>query len=107
MKGNAERIFIDISSVKGKKYGPSVQSKRHWSIMVDEQNNLKFTKLFSTNNGMTKPTLGKIDYWEEQWIGCQTYLVIKRWQKRKIQEREERKDWKMNIDFKYTAQDTP
>ena len=75
--------------------------------MVDEQNNLKFTKLFSTKNGMTKPTLGKIDYWEEQWIGCQTYLVIKRWQNKKIQEREESKDWKMNIDFKYTARDTP
>ena len=28
-KGNSDQIFIDISSLKGKKYGPPVQPKRH------------------------------------------------------------------------------
>ena len=56
-KGNDERIFINISSVKGKNDGPQVQSKQHWSIMVYELTNLNFTKLFSTKNGMIDPTL--------------------------------------------------
>ena len=60
-KVNAERIFIDTSSVKEKDYGPPVQPKQHWSIMVDERTNLKFTKLFTTNNGIIEPTLEQIE----------------------------------------------
>ena len=59
-KGNDERTYIDISSVKVNKGGPLAQSKLHWLIMVDELTNLKFTKFFSTRNGIIEKTLEQI-----------------------------------------------
>ena len=56
-KGNYEQTFLYISSVIEKNYGPPVQLKRHWRIMVDERTKLKFTKLFSINNGIIEPNL--------------------------------------------------
>ena len=63
-KGNDERIFIDISSVKGKKDGPPFQWKQHWRVILYEQTNLKFTKIFSTKNGMIEPILEQIEKWK-------------------------------------------
>ena len=67
-KGNYKRIFINISSVNGKKNVPPVQSKRHWSIMVDERTNLKFIEFFTTHNGMVEPTLEKIEKWKNNGL---------------------------------------
>jgi hypothetical protein len=47
-----ERIFLDISSVKGEKDGPKVNPNRRWCIMVDEATNLKFPDFYTTKDGM-------------------------------------------------------
>ena len=54
-------IYRYIKCEKEKKDGQPVQSKRHWRIMIDEQTNLKFAKLFSTKNGMIEPNLEQIE----------------------------------------------
>jgi hypothetical protein len=54
-----ERLYLDMSSVKGEKDDPKVNPKRHWCIMVDEATNLKFSDFYQTKDGMVKPTLTK------------------------------------------------
>ena len=98
-KGNDERIFINISSVKGTSYGPQVQYKQHWSIMVEEQTNLNFTKFFSINNGMIEPTLEQIDKWKNNGLVVKHIRLYNADENNNLQERSEIKDLKMNIDF--------
>ena len=57
VKENTEKIFINISSVKGKSDEPLVQSKWHWRIMVNEWTILTSTKFFATKNGNIDPNL--------------------------------------------------
>jgi hypothetical protein len=59
-----ERIYLDISSIKGEKEGPKVNPKRHWCIMVDEATNLKFSDFYQTKDGMVEPTLTKWAKWQ-------------------------------------------
>ena len=44
---------------------------------------------------------------EESWISCQIYSVRKFRRKKNLQEQEEIKDLKTNIDFEYTTRETP
>ena len=105
-KGSYEQIFIDISSVKGKKYGPQVQSKLHWRIMVDERTNLKFTKFFSTSNGIIEPNFEQIEKWENNGLVVKHIHLEISGEKKKLKEQAEIKDCKINIDFEYTARYT-
>ena len=75
--------------------------------MVDERTNLKFTKLFSTNNGMIDPTLEQIEKWKNNGLVVKHIRLESSVENKKLQEQAERKDWKMNIDFDYTARDKP
>eukprot|EP00957_Ditylum_brightwellii_P027534 2081534-Ditylum_brightwellii.AAC.1 len=63
-----ERMFTDITTIKGEKNGPKVNPKRHWSILVDERSTLSMTKFYKTKSGMVDPTLKQFHKWQQQNI---------------------------------------
>ena len=103
---NELRIFIDLAWFKQPLEGPHI-SKRFWRMMVDERTQFKTSDFYETKNGMVVPTVEKLFQWKEKglyvkWIRCdnagenlalQTTCVTK--------------DWKLNIEFEFTARDTP
>eukprot|EP00957_Ditylum_brightwellii_P073664 5597242-Ditylum_brightwellii.AAC.1 len=60
-----ERIFIDITTIKGKKDGPEFNPKKQWLIKVDEYSMLKFSNFYKTKNGMVEPTLEQMLRWNQ------------------------------------------
>jgi len=102
-----ERIFLDISTIKGEKDGPKVNAKKNWRIMVDERTNMKFTKFFTTKNGMIEPTLAQLERWRQAGIKVKYIRCDNAGENKKLEERSDSADWKMGLRFEYTARDTP
>ena len=75
--------------------------------MVDEQTNLKFTKFFTTKNGIIEPTLEKIQKQKNNGLVVKNIQLDNSGENKKLQEQAGIKDWKMNIDFDYTTQGIP
>jgi len=106
-KANAERIYMDISTIKGEKDGPKVNAKRHWRILVDERTQMKFSKFFTTKSGMVEPTLEQIAKWKANNLVVKYIRCDNAGENKTLQKRSESKDWKMNLQFEYTARNTP
>ena len=102
-----ELMYLDISTIKGEKDGPAVNAKRHWRMMVDDWSGCKFSKFFTTKNGMIEPTLSQWHKWAQKGIKVQKVRMDNAGENKKLQEMAEGKDWKMTMDFTYTARDTP
>ena len=75
--------------------------------MLDEQTNLKFTKLFSTRSVIIDTTLEQLEKWKKNGLVVKNIWLYNAAENKKPQEPAETKDWKMSIFFKYTAQNTP
>eukprot|EP00957_Ditylum_brightwellii_P038657 2922379-Ditylum_brightwellii.AAC.1 len=102
-----ERIFLDISTIKGEKDGPKVNVKNQWRIMVDECTSLKFSDFFKTKNGMVEPTLEQFNRWSKKGIMVQYLRCDNAGENKTLEKRSQSSDWKMNIQFEYTARATP
>ena len=75
--------------------------------MVDEQTNLKFTKFFTTKNGIIEPTLEKIQKQKNNGLVVKNIQLDNSGENKKLQEQAGSKDWKMNIYFEYTTRGIP
>jgi hypothetical protein len=100
------RIFLDISTIKKVKNGPSV-TKPNWRIMVDEKSSLKFSEFFQTKDGMVEPTCEQLHKWKEAGIPVKFIRMDNAGENGKLQARAQSSDWKLNITCEYTARDTP
>jgi hypothetical protein len=105
-KTDERRIFLDILSVKANKQGMS-PTKPYWRIMVDERSTLKFSNFFETKNGMAEPTCEQLHRWKQNALGVKNIRLDNAGENKLLQQRAESKDWKLNIQFEYTARDTP
>jgi hypothetical protein len=103
---NESRMFLDISTIKQPKDGPRV-SKPNWRIMVDERTNMKFSDFFATKNGMIEPTCVKLNRWKQAGLAVKIMRLDNAGENKKLKERCESADWKLDIKFEFTARDTP
>eukprot|EP00957_Ditylum_brightwellii_P102446 7809157-Ditylum_brightwellii.AAC.1 len=101
-----ERVFLDISTVK-EKNRPKVNAKKNWHIMVDEFSSLKFTTFFPTKNAMVELTLEQFNQWQAKGIIVKFVRCDNAGENKLLEKRLQSKDWKMALDFKYTARATP
>jgi hypothetical protein len=100
------RIFLDIATVKRTKENPSV-TKPNWRIMVDERTGMKFSDFFETKNGMVEPTCVQWNKWKNAGLGVKYVRLDNAGENKKLKERSESSDWKLDIEFEFTARDTP
>jgi hypothetical protein len=103
---NNGRIYLDIATVKDKEGMPK-PTKPHWRIMVDERTKLKFTDFLETKNGMVELTCEKFHRWKEAGMPVKAVRLENAGENKALQKRADSADWKLNIDFEFTARDTP
>ena len=103
----AERVFLDISTVKKPNDGTVINSKKNWRIIVDERTQMKFSEFFETKNGMIEPTCVQINQWNQNGLIVKYLHCDNAGENRKLEERINGVDWKLNVEFEYTARDTP
>jgi hypothetical protein len=100
------RIYLDISTIKKEKDGPSV-TKGNWRIMVDERLPLKFSEFFQTKSGMIEPTCQQLFKWQQAGLPVKYVRLDNAGENKALQNRTESSDWKMSIEYEYTAWNTP
>ena len=101
-----KRVFLDIATLKSKEGQPPV-TKPNWLIIVDEATNMKFSFFFATKNGMVEPTCELFHKWKQQGHVVQIVRMDNAGENRKLQARCCSVDWKLNMEFEFTARDTP
>jgi len=106
-KNSGERVFLDIATFKGEKDGPAVNARKNWRIMVDERTQMKFTKFFKTKDGMVVSTLEQFERWNKAGMQVKYVRLDNAGENVKLQKVSDSKDYKLNLQFEFTARDTP
>jgi hypothetical protein len=99
-------VYLDIATVKRRENMPKVR-KPNWRIMVDERTQLKFSNFFSTKNGMVEPTCEQLHRWKQSGIAVKYMRLDNAGENKLLQQMCESKDWKLGINFEFTARATP
>jgi hypothetical protein len=100
------RIFLDIATVKKAKDGPPV-TKPNWRIMVDERTGMKFSDFYAAKIGMVEPTCEQWHCWKTVGLGIKYVRLDNSGENKALKMRSESSDWKLDIEFKFTARDMP
>jgi hypothetical protein len=106
-KVNGERVFLDIATIKGEKDGPSPNARNNWRIMVDERTQMKFSLFSTTKDGMVVPTLDELTRWNKSGMKVKYIRLDNAGENVKLQKVSDSKDYKMNLQFEFTARNTP
>jgi hypothetical protein len=86
--------------------GPKV-TRPYWRIMVNECTQLKFTSFFEKKDGMIEPTCLQLDKWQQNGMPVGSIRLDGAEESKILQKRAETAAWKLNINFEYTAANTP
>jgi hypothetical protein len=97
---------LDIATIKKTKKGPKVY-KGNWRIMVDKRTQLKFSDFFDTKNRMLEETCEQLHRWKQSGKEAKIIRLDNPGENKLLQQRSQSVDWKLNIDFEFTARDTP
>jgi hypothetical protein len=101
------RIYLDIATIKKTKKGPKVY-KGNWRIMVDERTQLNISDFFDTKNGMVEETCEQLHHrWKESGRGAAIIRLDNAGDNILLQQRSQSADWKLNVNFEFTARNTP
>ena len=106
-KANGERVFLDIATIKGEKDGPPPNARRNWRIMVDERTQMKFSMFCTTKDGMVIPTLNQLARWNQNGMTVKYIRLDNAGENIKLQKVSDSADYKMNLQFEFTARNTP
>ncbi|KAL7560674.1 hypothetical protein ACA910_001356 [Epithemia clementina (nom. ined.)] len=102
-----QRAYLDIATIC-KKNGMPIPFKPNWRIMVVDQNiQIKFTAFFKTKDEMVEPTCEQLHRWQQSNKGVTHLQMDNAGENKKLKERCESKEWKMKLEFEFTACNTP
>ena len=106
---NNERIYTDTATLyKTMKNGKKEKIFNGvWCIKVDERTQLKFSDFYNTKSGIVEPTLEKFNKWEQAGKPVKNVRLDNAGENVKMKKRSESADWKMNINWEFTARNTP
>jgi hypothetical protein len=106
LRTGQNRFYLDIATVK-RIAGQPKTVKPTWRITVDERTQLKFSDFFQTKKGMVEPTGQQFYTWKQSGKAVTFARLDNAGENQRLQERCESKDWKLGIEFEFTARDTP
>jgi len=75
--------------------------------MVDERTQMKFSDFFQTKNAMVEPTCEKFRRWKQAGFPVKNVQLDNYRENKLLKARCDSADWKLGIDFEFTARDTP
>lgn len=99
------RYFLDLSTLKDSKTGK--RCRWVWRIMVEQLTQYKFSDFFLSKDGMVEPTIEKIHHLKDMDIGPHYLRMDNAGENLLLQKRAESKDWKLGLEYEFTARDTP
>jgi len=99
------RVFLDIATIKGPE-GVNVTFPV-WLMKVDEQTQLKFSDFYKSKNAMVEPTCEQFEKWRQAGHPVKFVRCDNAGENQLLEKRCKSKDWKLNINFEYTARNTP
>ena len=108
IKGSKEEphVFLDLCTVKNKS-GQVELTKTNWRIMVDECTEMKFSDFFVKKSDMVEPTCQQLQKWKQAGLGAKFIRLDNAGENKKLQQRAESADWKLDINVEFTARNTP
>ena len=103
------RVYMDLSSIKKPKNNPKIKSLSNpqWRMIVDEKTEMKTSQFFQTKNGMIEPTCELLSKWKSQKHPVKIIRCDNAGENTKLEKRANGADWKLDVQFEYTARDTP
>jgi hypothetical protein len=103
------RIFTDTTSVQKPKKEPKTLfvSKPHMRTLVDETTGTRFVRWFETKNGMVDPTCATLHQWSTKGMKTLFIRCNGAGENHSLEETLHSSQWKMPIEFEYTARNTP
>ena len=105
-KSNGERVFLDIATVKAPP-GQKGLVNSNWRMLVDEKTQLKFSTFHQSKSGMVEPTCEQFQKWKAAGMPVKQVRCDNAGENKQLEKRAASADWKLDIDFEYTARDTP
>lgn len=104
-----ERVWLDISTVKKLKNNPKIKTvhKPHWSIVVDEYSELKFSGFYSSKNAMVEPTCEQFYTWSQKNKPVKTICCDNGGENIKLRNHLCSNKWKIPAHFEFTSRATP
>ena len=105
MKPN-QHMYLDLATIKSPKSMPNVPLKV-WHIIMDELMGLKFSNFFKTKAAMVEPTCELLNKWKMNKMPVKIIWMDNAGENNKLKERSESANWKLGIDFEFTARVTP
>ena len=100
------RIYLDMATVK-KLENISTIYKPNLRIMVVEKGQLKFLQFFESRNAMVEPTCEQLSRWKQAGHPVQVIRLDNAGENKLLQKHCDSADWKLGIEFEYTARATP
>ena len=101
------RIYLDISTIRAPKKSNFKVAKGNWLIMVDERSGMKISRFFATKDEMVEPVCEQFQLWKGAGIPVKILRMDNAGENKKLQQRLESSDWKLNVAVEYTARATP
>jgi hypothetical protein len=102
-----ERIYLDISTIKAPAGVKVTVKKLQWVIIVEGRTEKKWTDFYESKNGYVEPACVKFQRWKEAGMPVKIIRCDNAGENKLLEKRCNSADWKLNIDFEYTARDTP
>ena len=100
------RIFLDLATIKQRKGMPKPQFPA-WEMIVDDRTGMKITKFHRSKDAMVEPTCALLYQWKSQGIDVKRVRLDNAGENKTLQERSKSADWKLNLEFEFTARDSP
>jgi len=100
------RMYLDIATVKQREGMPK-PTKPNWRMIVDGRTGLKFSDFYETKNGMIEPTCEQFLNWKNNGIKLDKIRLDNAGENKKLKEVSNGKNWKLDLDYEFTARDTP
>ena len=104
---NGERVFLDLSTVKQQDGVRSKPRSQNWRMVVDERTQLKFSTFHDKKDDMVEVTCQQFEKWRAAGKAVAKVRCDNAGENKLLEKRAASSDWKLNIEFEYTARDTP
>jgi hypothetical protein len=101
-----ERVYLDLAKIKAKK-GMSTPTRSIWCMIVDERTHMKFSSFHKTKAAMVEPTCELFDQWRQRDMPVDFVRLDNAGENKKLKPSAVSETWKLKIDSKFTARDTP
>ena len=101
------RLYLDIQTFHKQDDGEPNVTKPHLCLRVHEKTQLKFGSFHESKNGMVEPVCEQLHKWKQKGLGIDVICMDNAGENKALQARADTKSWKLNLDYEYTAHDTP